>query len=135
MTNPKLPVSEYAGGTGDPLKLTTMTAKAVEKIGDGAALEYEAVADKLEADAKVIADKVREFAKGLREKAITASQAVAVFTDKAADVLETVRSLEAKYTTDFQAAQQQQIESDDGKPIPKFLGGGLAIAANGRLAD
>lgn len=132
MKSTELKKSPYApgangSGTSDPVRLATITMRAVDEIGEGAAAEIEKTAAAIEAGAKEKADKLRQLAEAVRAQSRIAAEHVADFCERSTTVFETISGLEAKI------AGRGTEGGDDGEPVPAFLGKGphAGEAANG----
>lgn len=80
----------------DPIRLAGITVKAVDRIGEAAAIEIEEAATALENAASQISTKLRSLAKAVRDHSQIAGEHVAGFCKQSTEVIETVRVLQLK---------------------------------------
>lgn len=145
------PASPYAPGgngtgTSDPLRLATITMRAVDEIGEGAAANIEATAQAIESgakeeatrmrqagellraeiekaaaaietDGKGKAEKMRQLALAVRGQSRIESERVAGFCARVTTIFETISGLEAK----LGGVEEAEPEGDPGDATPKFL--------------
>jgi hypothetical protein len=88
--------SDYVLAKADPIRLASVTIKAVDQIGITTSDEIENTAEELMHGAAEIAERLRELAKAIREHSRIANGHVAGFCEKATSVLEGVRILQDK---------------------------------------
>lgn len=94
-TNGLVP-TEPAPRTRDPIRLASVTVKAVDQIGEAAAAEIEDAAAQLEAAAAEIGTKLRSLAKAVRDHSRIAGEHVEGFCNRSTAVIETVRAMQAR---------------------------------------
>ena len=80
----------------DPIRLAGITVKAVDRIGEAAAIEIEEAATALELAAGDIAGTLRELATAVREHSRIAGEHVEEFCNRSTTVIETVRTLQLR---------------------------------------
>lgn len=80
----------------DPARMAGLTVRAVDQIGNGAARDIDAVADKLEADAAEGVAKLRRLSDALREHSRIAGDYVGGVLADLADVVSTSRELQSR---------------------------------------
>lgn len=80
----------------DPLMIGKITIEAVDHIGSKAAAEIEQTAGQIRIAADDVARRLEQLAEAIRDHSRIASEHTAGFVNRTTQVLETIRSLEAK---------------------------------------
>lgn len=154
---PRDPYAPGANGSGtsDPVRLATITMRAVDEIGNATAAGFEQIATAIEAaaheeaknmrayaaeltretekgaaaieaGAKAEAERLRQLAAATRGRSSIESERVSDFCTMSKTVLEGIRDLEV------QIVGRPEAGADDGEEVPRFLKKG---PANGATAD
>jgi hypothetical protein len=90
---PNLPPATRAR---DPIALAGITMKAVDQIGESAAVEIEEAAIQLETAAGEVAANLRKLATAVRAHSRIAGEHVEEFCNRSTTVIETIRTLQAR---------------------------------------
>jgi capsid protein len=106
----------------DPVRLTSATIRAIDRIGEAAAEEINEAAREITRNANEIAAALQELAKDITEHTKIAHEQVTLFCNQATSVLDSVRTIQGRLD---KIEQKPGIESaqDD---IPTFLKEGPA---------
>jgi capsid protein len=107
----------------DPLRLTSATIQAVDRIGEAAAEEINEAASELMRNAGELAAALRELAEDIKERSRIAHEQVALFCDQATSLLDAVRSIHAARVEKIEPKAGIEEAQDD---IPTFLKQGPA---------
>jgi hypothetical protein len=106
----------------DPMRLASVTLKAVDQIGAGAGDEIDRAAAQIEAGAKEIADLLRELSAAVRDHCAIAAERVSAFCERSNEVLGTIRGLKDRISAQVEPADAKT--NGHGDPVPSFLRNG-----------
>jgi capsid protein len=106
----------------DPVRLTSATIQAVDRIGEAAAEEINEAASEIMRNASELAAALRELADNIKEQSKIAHEQVALFCDQATSLLDAVRSVHGRVEKIEPKAGIEEAQDD----IPTFLKQGPA---------